>query len=98
MVRNEFGSFLYRTTTDMLDAIAEEWLSAGGANSKEMQREFLAEASDAELAIEAIDGWGLNLRGDFYFDDPSHMEFNEYTADDLAAAFARIRARIQAAH
>lgn len=95
MTRNEFGGFLYRTTTDMLDAIAEEWLSAGGANSEEMQRSFLAEASDAELAIEAIDGWGLDLHGDF--DEPSHMEFNEYTASDLAAAFGRLRERIQAA-
>jgi len=95
MIRNEFGSFLYRTTTDMLDAIAEEWLSAGGANSEEMQRAFLADASDTELAIEAIDGWGLDLPGDF--GEPSHMEFNEYAADDLAAAFGRLRARLQAA-
>jgi hypothetical protein len=95
MVRNEFQNSLFRTTADMLDAIAEEWLSAGGANSEEMQRAFLDESTDAELAIEAIDGWGLDRHGDF--GEPSHMEFNEYTTSDLAAAFARLRARLQAA-
>lgn len=96
MIRNEFQNSLFRTTTEMLDAIASEFLSAGGTNSEEMQRAFLAEASDAELAIEAIDGWGLDLHGDF--DEPSHMEFNEYTDDDLAAAFGRLRERMEAAH
>lgn len=94
MIRNEFASSLYRTTTEMLDAIAEDWLSAGGANNEEAQRDFLAVASDAELASDAIDGWGLDRSED----GPTHMEFNEYTASDLAAAFGRLRERILAAH
>ena len=93
MVRNEFACTLYRTTTDMLDAMAEAWLSGGGACSEETQREFLAESSDAELAADAIAGWKLDGRQG----EEPHMEINEYSASDLAAAFGRLRERIQAA-
>lgn len=93
MIRNEFAGTLYRTTTDMLDAIAEEWLSAGGASGIDFQRAFLAELSDDEAAAAVIKEWKL----DRCFDEKPHMELNGYTASDLAAAFARLRARIQAA-
>jgi hypothetical protein len=93
MIRNEFQNSLFRTTTEMLDAIAEDWLSAGGANGIDFQRAVLDDSTDVELAIETIDGWGL-ARSE---DGPTHMELNEYTAYDLAAAFGRLRERIQAA-
>lgn len=92
MLRNEFQNCIFRSQREMLDTIAEEWLSAGGSNSEETQRAVLADMSDAELAAEAIEGWGLNFPGDF--GGQSHMEFNEYAADDLAAAFERLRERM----
>lgn len=93
MVRNQFNGTLYRTTTDMLDAIAEEWLSAGGANGIDFQRAVLDELSDDELAAEVITEWKLDGRND----EEPHMEFNEYSASDLAAAFGRLRGRFKAA-
>mgnify|MGYP001262158565 FL=1 len=95
MTRNEFQNSIFRTTTEMLDAIAEEWLSAGGANGIDFQRTVLDDNTDVELAIETIDGWSLDRRGDF--GEPSHMELNEYSASDLAAAFGRLRGRFKAA-
>jgi len=93
MVRNEFAGRLYRTTTDMLDAIAEDWVSGCGVWDEDTQRDILDESTDAELAGDAINDWDL-ARSE---GGPTHMELNEYTASDLAAAFGRLRARIQAA-
>lgn len=90
MTRNEFQSMSYPTTARMLNAIASEYLSAGGLNSEEQQAEFLAASTDAELAAECIWGFGLDRAADIG-DEPSHMEFNDYTVDDLAAAFADLR-------
>lgn len=93
MTRNQFAGRLYRTTTDMLDAIAEDWVSGCGAWDEDTQRDILNERTDAELAGDAINDWDL-ARSE---DGPAHMELNEYTVDDLAAAFGRLRERIQAA-
>lgn len=102
---NEFQGALYRTTNEMLTAIASEFLSAGGLNSLEDQREALAAESDADLAAECISEWGLGepfgAEIDDYDDEGhvistrarSHMQVSDYTADELAAAFADIRAR-----
>lgn len=98
MTKYEFQSTLYRGERDMLDAIAEAWLTADGANDEAYQREALTTTSDADLAEECIAGWALDLAGDqppFSKDedrDPSHMDENGYTADDLARAFGRLRA------
>ena len=90
---NEFQSTIYNSQGDMLDAIAVEWLTAGGANDIEFIRAYLRDKADAELADEAIKGWRLD-RPDEGFEprDPSHMEQEGYTAADLAKAFARLRA------
>jgi len=92
----EWGDTLLRTKTAMLDAIAEAWATALGRNSQAETRRNFDEATDAELAAEAIDGWGLDQpRGRrFSLDDerPSHMAEHEYTAADLTEAFARVRA------
>lgn len=89
----------------MLAAIASEFLSAGGLNSVEDQREALAAQTDADLAAECISGWGLDQPSGADLDDyddeghviasraKSHMQASDYTADELAAAFADIRAR-----
>lgn len=88
MIRYEFQSVLYRTETEMLAAIAGEWISAGGQNTISDQHRFFIENTDEELAAECIDGWGLDVAGD---GSPSHMEFNGYSLSDLARAFGGLR-------
>jgi len=92
----EWDNTLFRTRDEMLDAIAAAWATARGhASPAETQRNF-HEATDAELAAATIDVWGLDQpRGRrFSLDDerPSHMAEHEYTKEDLAEAFARVRA------
>ena len=95
MTSYEFQSGLYRTEREMLDAIAEAWITAGGANSAADVAESLGDATDDALAAETIESWGLDRRSD---DDeiPSHMERHGYTAAALAGAFARFRERASA--
>jgi len=92
----EWGDTLFRTKTAMLDAIAEAWVTARGHASPAETRRNFHEATDAELAAQAIDGWGLDQpRGRrFSLDDerPSHMVECGYSVEDLTAAFARARA------
>lgn len=101
----EFQGCLYRGERAMLDAIAETWLRAGGQNSDKDVAEALAQMTDAQLANECIEGWELDVdernglpvsgdeREDDEYEDLSHMGFNQYAKEDLAAAFARFRAR-----
>lgn len=92
MPRYEFQSMLFRNSASMLNSVASEWLTAGGANGSDVVAEFLAECSDEQLAAECIKGWGLDQGDDLDPEVPSHMQRDEYTAEDLAAAFARFRA------
>lgn len=103
----QFQSTSYRTQWDMLRAIAESWLDAGGKNTLADQREALEALSDRDLAIECIAGWGFDQPCDDYvtrynFDDDdrprpeSHMDRHSYGADELAEAFAARRAEIEA--
>lgn len=94
MTRNEFQNILFRNTREMLSAIAGEWISAGGMNDAEEQSAILAASTDEQLAADCMDGFGLNQSsGDDFMGEamPSHAEFNEYTAADLARAFADLR-------
>ena len=55
-----FQGIAYQTKRDYYAAIAHEWLSAGGLNSRQFVRETFAETSDDELADEVIEGWSLD--------------------------------------
>jgi hypothetical protein len=70
---------LFPTRDAMLTAIAEAWATAHGHASPEEVARTFAEVTDAELATEAIEGFGLRDGGDTL-------------AADLADAFARVRA------
>lgn len=86
----------YPTLTAMLDAIAEAWITANGhAAPQEIARTF-AELTDDGLAAECIEGWGLAAGTGWNGEEPAHMERSDYTTADLAAAFARLRARTAA--
>lgn len=86
---NQFGTSLYRTTDEMLTAIAEAWLLHPHA---EMPEDDAAAA--AHEAPECITAWGLDQPGDD--GAPAHMALNDYTAADLEAALAAERARLAA--
>jgi hypothetical protein len=89
-----WGGSLFRTRNDMLDAIAEAWATAWGhASPAETQRNF-DEATDAELAAEAIAGWGLDCGTGWCGEGEPHMTQYGYDATDLAAAFGRVRERL----
>jgi hypothetical protein len=78
----------------MLDAIAEQYLTCD--NSASDVAEVLASMADADLAVECIEHWSLDL--DQWADyegrhgAQSHMQREEYSAAELAAAFGRFRA------
>lgn len=78
----EFQSTLFRTKSQMSDAIAVASLSGGGWNSFAVQCEFLAKLTDIELADETIKEWGLI--GEW-------AEKRDFTREDLIAAFSRVR-------
>ena len=90
----EWGGSLFRTRNDMLDALAETWVTARGhASPAETQRNF-DEATDAELAVAAISGWGLDSAMGWCGEGEPHMTRFGYGAKDLAEAFGRVRARL----
>jgi len=73
----EFQGTLHRTFRAMHDAIAEEWLSAGGSNTPEAILQLLKQP-DELLAAEAAEAFGLH----------GIASFNRRS---LCDAFARIR-------
>lgn len=85
----EFQSTLFRNAAEMCDAIASEWLTAGGSNDAAFIAETLTEQTDAALAAEAISGWGLDAESD---DGETWMHARGIDASDIEAAFARLRA------
>lgn len=83
-IQYEFGSTAYRSKDEMLDGIAYEFWTGQGWNSPEMVTDLIEDMTPEEAATECIDGWQLDMPSDE--DGLSHMDFNEYTAGDLAAA------------
>ena len=90
----EWGGSLFRTRNDMLDAIAEAWATAWGRNSQAETLQAFEKKTDAELAAEAIAGWGLDCGTGWCGEDEPHMTRFGYGAKDLAEAFGRVRERL----
>lgn len=51
----------YQTERRMADAIAEEWITAGGSNNDRAVATELGRASNEILADDAIEGWCLTV-------------------------------------
>lgn len=81
---HEFQSKIYQTIGEMHEAIAFEWLSAGGLNDDRFRRQYLLEKADAELAGEAIYGLGIG-------ENPQWAAVNGFTREALIDAFAKLR-------
>jgi hypothetical protein len=86
----EFQSMLYPNARTMLDVVAYEWMTAGGANSTEFITESCQISAQA-LAAECIKEWSLDdAQSNAYDDDtPSWMDENGVTIDDITEAFSR---------
>jgi hypothetical protein len=84
MTNHEFGSTLYRTTDEMLAAIAESWWTANGQNDADSITAMGCSPDGSAEARECIAGWGLDQPGED--GEPAHMARNEYTEADLAQA------------
>jgi hypothetical protein len=61
----QFMGRLYRNSAEMHAAIAEEWMSAGGSNSRADVREAFDRWSDEELADEVDEAWKLSYAPEF---------------------------------
>lgn len=93
----EFGSMLYPNARAMCDAIAEQWLCAGGNNKLPEMRKALTHYTDEQLADECIEGWGLDEevdQGDD-FPNPTWMQARHATRDDLITAFQVLRNNLE---
>ena len=90
----EWAGSLCWTRAEMLNAIAKAWATACGHASPAETRRNFDEATDAELAAEAIAGWGLDRGTGCCGEGEPHMLRCDYDAAALAAAFARLRARL----
>jgi hypothetical protein len=73
-----FQSMLIDTMRQYAMVAAEEYLSKGGVEDEETQRESLQVETDAELAEDAVSAWNLE-----------DMDFNA-----LTKAFADLRMRL----
>jgi hypothetical protein len=77
----EFQGTIYRNLLELHDAIAEQWVSAFGTNTKAFIIEILEDLTAEQLCNDAIQSWSL--------------EDNEnVNRQMLAEAFDRLRAEI----
>lgn len=83
----EFAGGLYRNVRELCDAIAEQHLSAGGCNSNEAIRGFLADETDEQLAHECIKEWFSEAGAP----EGETVEAMKFEPADLEAAFRRLR-------
>lgn len=59
-MENQFQGMLFSTRDTMLDAIAYEFMTAGGLNDIEAVTDILKNGTDENLAIEATENWELD--------------------------------------
>ncbi len=96
----EFQASLFLNSREVADAIAMEYLTAGGGNSEDQVREFLRVSTDAEMADEAIREWGLNNPVAAGYNEDGDivtspwLETRGLDRDDIVSAIARYRAQI----
>jgi hypothetical protein len=53
----QFGGVAYHSSRDYYAAIAREWLSANGLNTREVVRRTFAKTTDEGLVEDVIDAW-----------------------------------------
>ena len=101
MTQYVFGSVLYDTSRKYHAAIAQEWLSANGLNSRKFVRESFNSCTDAELADEAVEAWDLLAPKDEERDWETGelVEIpSDVSREALIQAFADYRATVASSH
>ena len=96
MTRHIWNSTAFRSKFEMLAAIAEEWITAGGNADAQDEINTCDSQTAAELAAECADAWGLGAARDMDGESESHMDAECYDLDDLAHAFAEMMPIIKA--
>lgn len=98
MVKYEFQSILYRNSSDLVKAVAHQFITAGDLNNADDIRGFLAEQTDEELADECIAGWRLDAtvnECEMRYDDEAKpitwLEYNEISRECLIEAISGLR-------
>lgn len=61
MTQYKWGGALFANARDMADAIAFNWMTAGGLNSSELIDSFLQNQTPEELAVECLNDWSCPL-------------------------------------
>lgn len=79
-----FSGIQFSHTQQMLDAMASEFLTAGGNNQTEQIADIIARITPLELAREAVGGWCLDEAQEP--NTRSHMDINGYTLEQLSDA------------
>ena len=86
---------VYSSLDDMLFAIAENWVTDWGRNTRTEVLHLFEKYSDSKLATKLIKDWGLDIpqarRWSFDYNHPSHMIEFKYTKKDLTKAFTKVR-------
>lgn len=88
----EFQGKRYRTESEMLLALASEYLSESSLYDEGFQQWALAKFSDEELAADCIQVLGLS-EPDPLACDRTWLEVRDLDRSDIEAAFYDIRAR-----
>lgn len=83
----KFQSALFYSRTDLCNAIAGEWMTAGGLNSRQDVDDACTQGAES-LAAECIDGWGLD-QPESDLDPTTWMRARETDRDDIVRAFER---------
>lgn len=61
MTQYKWGGALYANAREMADAIAFNWMTAGGLNSSELIDSFFRNETPEEMAIECLNEWNRPL-------------------------------------
>lgn len=80
----------------LLRSVAEYFLFGAGQSDDDVLDEISEGLTASEAAAEAISGWGLDQPGLEHHGtvDRSHMDLNNYTRADLAAAMQLVMDRV----
>ena len=87
----EFGGLLYNCGRDVADAIATEWMTAGGLNDAAFIVGKFAKSTDDELAGEVISAWRFDEPANENDDTISWMDERDIDRADISRAFGRLR-------
>lgn len=91
-MNHEFQNTLFSTVSQMCDAIAYEWMTAGGKNSATGVTELLRVDTAEGHAQECIEAWGLDAPASNGYEETREktwLQARNADTDDVTRAFER---------